>query len=803
MMKKLLLCLVFLLAINYVYAQADIINVIGRVKDVNNNGVGSVSVFGEAGASTGKCSVSPVFSTSGVTNSDGWFNFTFQKSSPPCDWLLIRPSLAGCTFIPFYTLYYSTSTASSETTVPIDFTIYCGNSNCVNECPGEFLKQCATSNSYRICGNIDTDLCLEWGGINYCTGEKTCSDGDCVQQTNVPQTCTDSDGGDNIYVKGTRYNPSAGLPSEINLVDYCILNPNKYDEENIIADSSKKVGSCSGDQCYLIEYHCKDDIADAHKGYKCPYGCSDGAYLASQPTNNYYSLYVGSFLSTGSKTVTLVNVGQGNSIVVEVGGVVEVVEHGNPKNVNGVQIQVLGTHFVDEKSKRYASIGISGTCPEGSTNCFNGMIQQCNSGSWTQIQDCGGTGYCDTKGLVGQCTTLTSCANEGKQFSAVYKDQYPEHCCEGLTEWNSGMDTSEVVDGECVQHPDRVKGSPVGTCIKCGDGVCGTSENVCNCPQDCKSTIINPITSTLADFPYPFVTDGSYTDTILFVGANAPASDTLAMVDVTFMLQYNSNVPFEPKTHLDSEFTDPQFYMYNIIAFGNPCDNSIIGKIAPEYACGKFKLDEGHAVIKSTNKFGRGTMIVSGATQLDTRIAAKVLANYQDYNLKGEEVCVTGTIQNPQVKEGACSHSTRPSVCGDGVCEPSEKNSCPQDCQGPKVEEKCKPGDKLDYSCVDGTKISWCSCLNNEWKCIASPETQCPSVQKCNGCYDDSKNCVPYGTRTESDFCDSDGNFYAQVKADGECNNNYECETNLCVDSQCISSNLWQKFMSWLKAIFS
>ncbi len=320
--------------------------------------------------------------------------------------------------------------------------------------------------------------------------------------------------------------------------------------------------------------------------------------------------------------------------------------------------------------------------------------------------------------------------------------------------------------------------------------------------EDNTTININPGSpNNLNTFPYPFVTYETYKDTILFVGATAPASDTLALVDIATMLQYTSKMPIEPIVKLDSEFTESQLYEYNIIAIGNPCDNKIIGRITPEYTCEKWRFSEGQAVIKITNKFGKGTMIVSGSTRTDTRRAAKVLANYKDYNLKGEEVCVTGTsFEDIKVKEGACTQKPMPKKCGNGICEGDEIYSCPKDC---KEKYKCEEGSSLEYKCAMGTKVSWCSCLNNEWRCISSPESQCPQIKKCDGCYDEKKNCLPYGTRTGSDFCDIDGNFYVQLGDKGACKNNYECETNLCIDGECMSKGVWNKFISWLKAIFS
>jgi hypothetical protein len=94
-------------------------------------------------------------------------------------------------------------------------------------------------------------------------------------------------------------------------------------------------------------------------------------------------------------------------------------------------------------------------------------------------------------------TTIENCAKEGEMFSPVYS-QYPKHCCSGLTEWMSGMDSRIVQNGKCVET-GLLKGSPIGICIKCGDGICSLNENICNCPQDCAftTTTIPPTTTTI------------------------------------------------------------------------------------------------------------------------------------------------------------------------------------------------------------------------------------------------------------------------------------------------------------------
>jgi hypothetical protein len=91
-----------------------------------------------------------------------------------------------------------------------------------------------------------------------------------------------------------------------------------------------------------------------------------------------------------------------------------------------------------------------------------------------------------------------SCAKDGEQFSKVYTDEYPETCCDGLKEWQSGMDTRISIADQCYQTMS-MGGNPVGTCIKCGNGICEDDsiyrETVCNCPEDCTNATNSDYTS--------------------------------------------------------------------------------------------------------------------------------------------------------------------------------------------------------------------------------------------------------------------------------------------------------------------
>lgn len=72
----------------------------------------------------------------------------------------------------------------------------------------------------------------------------------------------------------------------------------------------------------------------------------------------------------------------------------------------------------------------------------------------------------------------------------------------------------------------------------------------------------------------------------------------------------------------------------------------------------------------------------------------------------------------------------------------------------------------------------------------------------CQGC-ELEKKCYPYGYRKDSKFCsDSISQFVEQKQADSSCENSFECSTNLCIDTQCVSSGFWQKILAWFKKLF-
>ncbi|MDP2909345.1 MAG: thioredoxin family protein [Nanoarchaeota archaeon] len=62
--------------------------------------------------------------------------------------------------------------------------------------------------------------------------------------------------------------------------------------------------------------------------------------------------------------------------------------------------------------------------------------------------------------------------------------------------------------------------------------------------------------------------------------------------------------------------------------------------------------------------------------------------------------------------------------------------------------------------------------------------------------------CYPFGYRKKGMFCSDEGMFKEQLKAEETCDNNFECSSNVCIDSKCVSAGAIRKFFEWFKGIF-
>jgi len=74
------------------------------------------------------------------------------------------------------------------------------------------------------------------------------------------------------------------------------------------------------------------------------------------------------------------------------------------------------------------------------------------------------------------------------------------------------------------------------------------------------------------------------------------------------------------------------------------------------------------------------------------------------------------------------------------------------------------------------------------------------TTPSCNGCALGGK-CYDFGYRINDTYCSTNG-FVNQSTQDSVCQNNFECSSNLCINSQCVSGSVWNKLLDWFQKLF-
>lgn len=65
-----------------------------------------------------------------------------------------------------------------------------------------------------------------------------------------------------------------------------------------------------------------------------------------------------------------------------------------------------------------------------------------------------------------------------------------------------------------------------------------------------------------------------------------------------------------------------------------------------------------------------------------------------------------------------------------------------------------------------------------------------------------NESCVSIGYRKSGEYCSLEGNFILQLETDNQCNNSFECGSNVCVNNQCVSGDLIQRILNWFRKVF-
>ncbi|PIN78819.1 hypothetical protein COV16_05490, partial [Candidatus Woesearchaeota archaeon CG10_big_fil_rev_8_21_14_0_10_34_8] len=81
----------------------------------------------------------------------------------------------------------------------------------------------------------------------------------------------------------------------------------------------------------------------------------------------------------------------------------------------------------------------------------------------------------------------------------------------------------------------------------------------------------------------------------------------------------------------------------NIVAVGGPCANSVVAELMgnPSDCAGAMGIESGQALIKMYENGDYVALVVAGQDAMDTRLAAQILSNWEDYDLSGDEMIAT------------------------------------------------------------------------------------------------------------------------------------------------------------------
>jgi len=282
---------------------------------------------------------------------------------------------------------------------------------------------------------------------------------------------------------------------------------------------------------------------------------------------------------------------------------------------------------------------------------------------------------------------------------------------------------------------------------------------------------VSMVSATLGDYPAPFVSNGTADVTIIY-GADAES----IYVDAAsiFSSDLATHLATQAGTKLGSvAMSDTQAESLmpttNLIIIGGPNVNRVAAKlIGAEYPANASVLGYGEneallELYQSPYDNAKTALLVAGWTGRDTKsVIDKIIYTYNREALEGESRKVFITCK-PEWE------------CIIGVCQPS------------------------------GVKIKTCKeiltkCGMNQ----TQEEIPCTS-EECSGCLY-SKSCIPFGNRLKindtSSYCDISRNIESQKETGEECQNNYECRSNMCTGEECIGLSFIQQIFNWFKAIF-
>ncbi|MBM3234213.1 hypothetical protein FJZ19_03895 [Candidatus Pacearchaeota archaeon] len=601
-------------------------------------------------------------------------------------------------------------------------------------------EKCKVKNNICICPSCPA--VVKPCSIPTCAGVKDTgnkdSDGCTIYECPTIALCSDSDGGQNYYVKGITIGKHL-VDGDIKHEDVCETNTLLFE------------AYCSGDN-QLVEYD----------RYVCPQGCSAGACISegkikeqvtclfanSNQEQKCYTAYENErAYCSGKEICTAIILGYAGEQITwksSCGGYAYTTIDGN-----------------NEYAKFDCSEKISCKDSDDGKDIYRkGVISGLDWGSNNQVEK---EDYCITEGEKSGRLAEYFCQYSNGVFRVASETFGPE---DGCYDCKNGACRQIIVkpmcgNGICESGEGEVCVVPSEKKVLCEQGKeCKASPAVCKvvCPQDCKKT------------------EGIY-----------------AKLNEKFKLQVYQPVKItENETHLMKiTFKDLIAYKCQEIETTKTKKIEERATVAQASITGK--------VIKETSSAGE---CPAGSTcQAPTKIMKCVGAGPKallDVDMIKNNELGKHSVVNLDVGEKKQVDGFTISFLGYDYASRTgtflvnrESFSCEKGCKcdenGKIIEcsEKCGEGETL---CSDGKCREKCNIVNFTEECKY-------------GCLYEGK-CFPMGVRSKGLYCNTDLIMDSQLNADEACDNNFECSSNVCVSGKCVSEGLIQKVLNWFRRMF-
>ena len=388
-----------------------------------------------------------------------------------------------------------------------------------------------------------------------------------------------------------------------------------------------------------------------------------------------------------------------------------------------------------------------------STSCGDGVCSQDESTD-TCPEDCTcGNGTCD------QGEDLASCAEDCSV------------CGDGQC---TGPETCNTCEQDC------------GPCAVCGDGQCNGAETCENCEQDCGPCSVcgNGVIEANEDCDgsdlggNDCVTQGYDAGTL--------ACDDHCLFDLSGCYNYECGngacEPGEDGTSCPDDCAESCGDGVCDPTQGETCGNCAADCTCADLTCADF-LVEISKCSDATCVNEEYTQVCSEAQDEAAAVVACMHGNCQnECAAPGSDACQTCLSLNCGSQLVACSNTTCPGTCGDGVCDQGEQGNCPEDCPvcGDNV---CSPGEDAQNcpgdcpaSCGDGTCSPGEGCDTCPTDCGTCPAS-CGDGE-CDPAFGESCTSCP------SDCTCGDQTCMQILNCLNGCNNDLGC-VDACFESGC------------------